>query len=512
MDLSVREALEIDGLKDAKLIAGGKGLDRLIYCVDISETPDAYKWVRPHEFLITAGYSIRDNLKAQLLLLHSLAEVNGAGLAIKFGRFIGDIPKELSELADQLEFPLIGLPDDLPFIDITYPLMQHIVNAQAQRLAYSERIYLTLTKIALETNSLDALAKSLGDILHQNIYIYAHHLRASVISELQNNQVFPVEVKQKIYGYIAVETSQQLSEQDMIAIKHAQTLAALQLMNRELATESAWNEKRDFFDELISGKKHNMELLRARATEIGFSLAEKKYLCMVDVDDFSQYLLQYKLTEQEAFNLRRTLFHIVQDELSVSYGVNQSLVVQQSDRVIAICPITLSEKKQQDQGTQLKGALSKIHEKVSIMLHDITLTIGVSNEIQRLEDFSGAYQQVRRVVAISRKINGMGQDFFQKDAEVYLLLEKMDVLPFYETTLSELECAKNSTELLHTMEVYLACQGNLSETAGKLFIHRNTLRYRLSRIEGLLGKDLNSSETRFMLWLALKARQLQLNN
>lgn len=72
MDFTVREALKMEHMVNAKLIGGAGGIDRVISCVDISETPDAYKWLRPNEFLITTGYSIRDNLDLQMNLLRSL--------------------------------------------------------------------------------------------------------------------------------------------------------------------------------------------------------------------------------------------------------------------------------------------------------------------------------------------------------------------------------------------------------------------------------------------------------
>ncbi|MGE1062497.1 PucR family transcriptional regulator ligand-binding domain-containing protein [Megasphaera paucivorans] len=165
MSFTVRKALQMDHMKDAELIGGSGGLDRIISCVDISETPDLYEWLRPNEFLITTGYSIRDNLESQMKLLRSLLQTQGAVLAVKFGRFIGSIPQELVDLSDEFDIPLISLSDNLPFIDITYPLMQCIVNNQARQLEYSEKIYKMLTKVALETNNLESISSALESIL-----------------------------------------------------------------------------------------------------------------------------------------------------------------------------------------------------------------------------------------------------------------------------------------------------------------------------------------------------------
>ncbi|MFI5754049.1 PucR family transcriptional regulator [Streptomyces sp. NPDC051569] len=63
-------------------------------------------------------------------------------------------------------------------------------------------------------------------------------------------------------------------------------------------------------------------------------------------------------------------------------------------------------------------------------------------------------------------------------------------------------------ELAHTAEVFLDCAGQASRTAGALGIHRQTLYYRLSRIEQLTGLDLDEGEDRLLLHMALKAARL----
>ncbi|GGX21171.1 transcriptional regulator [Streptomyces malachitofuscus] len=64
------------------------------------------------------------------------------------------------------------------------------------------------------------------------------------------------------------------------------------------------------------------------------------------------------------------------------------------------------------------------------------------------------------------------------------------------------------TELARTAEIYLDCAGQAGRTAAELGIHRQTLYYRLSRIEQLTGLDLDDGEDRLLLHMALKAHRL----
>ncbi len=64
------------------------------------------------------------------------------------------------------------------------------------------------------------------------------------------------------------------------------------------------------------------------------------------------------------------------------------------------------------------------------------------------------------------------------------------------------------TELARTAEVFLDCAGQAGRTAAALGIHRQTLYYRLSRVEQLTGLDLDDGEGRLLLHMALKADRL----
>lgn len=63
-------------------------------------------------------------------------------------------------------------------------------------------------------------------------------------------------------------------------------------------------------------------------------------------------------------------------------------------------------------------------------------------------------------------------------------------------------------DLLKTLQVYLSHNGNMTETAKELYIHRSTLQYRLEKIEDLLQVDLDNAEHRFNLNMAIKLYDL----
>jgi DNA-binding PucR family transcriptional regulator len=65
--------------------------------------------------------------------------------------------------------------------------------------------------------------------------------------------------------------------------------------------------------------------------------------------------------------------------------------------------------------------------------------------------------------------------------------------------------AAHGSDLLGTLRVFLDCSGSWTAAAARLHVHVNTLRYRVGRVEELLGADLSNFAERVDLYLALRA-------
>ena len=63
---------------------------------------------------------------------------------------------------------------------------------------------------------------------------------------------------------------------------------------------------------------------------------------------------------------------------------------------------------------------------------------------------------------------------------------------------------RHSAELLPTLRSFLACDGSWSACASRMYVHVNTVRYRISRIEALTGRDLSALPDRVDFFLALR--------
>ena len=81
---------------------------------------------------------------------------------------------------------------------------------------------------------------------------------------------------------------------------------------------------------------------------------------------------------------------------------------------------------------------------------------------------------------------------------------------FTERTIKPLQDydREHGTDLVRSLEAYLSMNRSVSETAAQLFVHRNTLRNRLQKVEEILGSEVESTETLVDLYLGFKAARM----
>ncbi|MGK5557426.1 PucR family transcriptional regulator, partial [Actinomadura kijaniata] len=116
-----------------------------------------------------------------------------------------------------------------------------------------------------------------------------------------------------------------------------------------------------------------------------------------------------------------------------------------------------------------------------------------------------AWGQARAALRVARGVPGMGPVASWDALGPYRMLSQVTDGDAVVTPL--LDPANAALRL--TAETYLDQAGNAQRTAAALNVHRQTLYYRLSRIEALTGLDLDSGTDRLLLHMALKVAHLE---
>jgi DNA-binding PucR family transcriptional regulator len=163
---------------------------------------------------------------------------------------------------------------------------------------------------------------------------------------------------------------------------------------------------------------------------------------------------------------------------------------------------------------RLQRAAAGLARELEDALPGFHLTIGASRCVADPVDLYRAGNEALLAVNVG-EAEGRPLLAFEDTGAYRLLLPAMSEDPgelqhFYAETIKPLAAYDDQyeTELVATVEAYLANDGNVAATAKQLFTHRHTIRYRLERVRELCGHDVSATEGREKLGLGLKAMRV----
>lgn len=161
------------------------------------------------------------------------------------------------------------------------------------------------------------------------------------------------------------------------------------------------------------------------------------------------------------------------------------------------------------------GTATKLPEETIKRLEQLCaaehIRAGVSNVFESIVDFAKYYEQAAKALVIDTRLrqdSAVCQYVYSSFHDLLDLTQADDNGPgrFCHPALGILSRYdhKNGTEFYHTLKTHLFCSCNNKETSARLFIHRNTLTYRLDKIVELTGIDLADSYVRFLLFMSFE--------
>lgn len=527
MGLTVKEALQRLNLDPASVIGGKDGLARLIHRVNILEVPDIVQWLDGGELLLTTGFAIKDDPALQISLMEQLAEKNVAALAIKAGRYLTPVPQGMVELADELSLPLIELPAELPLSRVMAPIYEIILNQQLDQLKYTEKMHQLFFEIILNDLGITEIGNTLVDLIKNPVAIVdtrfqmlfntisfheelpwqdilnAVKNRARSYNRVRNQKlkmtlfhykewelmIYPIVNSKTALGYIVVlHLDQPSPTQESLACEQAALVTALEISKQQAIFNAECKNKEEIIEELLYSSIISEETIKRKARALDFSLEGELLIFVVEWNEgqtiFNQTTLIMDVEHTFADYPRGVLCHLRANQLT---GL--------------ICA--------EDQ-PQLEQLLSQVGVKINAELHK-DVHIGVGRACNDLKKIPQSYEEAQIAATIGRNLNKHNTPvFFTELGSILCLYEIKDsarAKSFYTETIGRLKeyDLKNQTQLLFTLETYFNNFCILRQTARDLYMHRNSVDYRLKKIVEITGKDfLSNPHDRFDLELALK--------
>lgn len=542
---TIKQLVQLDSLRGLRIVEEGDGLDNIITNVNIIDNPDSYEWFTAGDFLLTTGYIYQHDEQLQRNLVKELSEMNCAGLGIKVKRYWQEIPKAIREEARVRRLPIIEIPYTYSLAQVSNIINNEIFKRENSLLKKYRSIHDTYARISLEGGDLWQIVKITSQLVSNPIILVDSEFNLLSYSELYQNpyplkdymslelrqkcfpltfsdsipkstdqftlsikryfkrnpdiicRIIPVAYSNSIYGYIVVwETCNKLTSIDYIALENAATTAALERVKTKQLEESRDRMREDFFDDLIQGKIISLNAMKNLARIHGLNPDLPHVVAVLQVDEIKKPL--------------KMISDIIYD-IALSSNRKIQMIIRQNHVMMFI---EFDHHIESQKGMlALKSFISEIVKEISRKT-DQVFVIGVSNVCTEFSNIGKSALIAIDVLKISNKMKSSNKvHYFQQLMGYHLLdsvFDKQKMKDFYDLTLGPLVEAdrESNGELLTTIEAYFQANGNLSEAAKLLFIHRNTFIYRLDKIKKILDVELNEPESNFNIQLALRIRNI----
>ncbi len=516
--LTIRELL---GDLDVEVLAGEGALDAPVRWVHISELADPTPWLSGGELLLTTGLPLTD-AATQRAYVERLSAHGLAGLGVGIGFAHDTIPEAIVETARALEFPLLEIPYELPFIAVTEQAFTQLVNEQYALLRRSIAAQERLQRVVLAERGLDGIVGAVAGLVGGAAVVLdprgAPLARRAFRRPLDDEHVAALGAEVRRRGraadgqafvpehpdlaaralvlpvadsapptpaargpqawVAAVKDAGGLGEVDRLALHQAVTVVALELLRRRVADTTERRLAGDVLAALVAGELSGPELARRLEP---FRLGPRVAALAVEPD--AEHALVAALEE---------------DALP-------ALVAGEGGRVYALVPGLADD--------ELVELGERVGARVAVEV-PATAGVGAGRAVDAADARRAIYEA--RCALEARALgggNGNGLATWRDLGSFQLLLALQDheaLGLFCDSLLGPIEAGEGQYggELMRSLEAFIECNGQWERAAQQLYCHRHTLRYRIRRIEELTGRDLGNARDRIEFWLALRGKEI----
>lgn len=549
LGISVEELLTLDALNGAKVLGGENGLKNRITKVNVMEVPDIIEWVSEGEFLITTAYSIKDNIMILLDLIPKLKEKGVVGLGIKVGRYVSQLPENIIELSNTIEFPVIELPFCISHTDIISVILTEVINSQMNMLIKMEKFNREVMDIMMKGGGIKEIAKKLHDNIGNSLAIYESMNDSSEIvcdGDLDRNIIeriifehinqrcakedndtegiykltkdnfngrclervtIPIVIEKVKYGFIFIWIDKKaLNPIDNMLIESYVHIIAVEFVKELSLYNMESSYKLEFFDDLLTDNESRQQNAFEKAKTFNFQKGLEYSVIIVLLKDL------YKDNRQ----ISKKMNYIQESISSLLFIINRKIkpysgkiiYVDKSDRILILFGSEAAKNAEEIKRETNSFCGDILNDALKTFMKN-ELIIGIGRSYNDASQLWKSYKQAKLIVENLSKTN-IGSIVHFDDLGLYRILSfdglQGELLDFCKDTIKPLmEYDKaNNTELVKTLKNYFQCNGNMKKLSEKMYMHYNTIIYRLQKIKEITGLDINESDSRLNLEIALK--------
>jgi PucR family transcriptional regulator, purine catabolism regulatory protein len=531
--LTVREMLGQDAMRGTRIIAGADGLDRVVRRLNVMTVPNIVRWTKQDEFLLTTGYPLPREPGEFGRLIEQLAANGLAGLGVKLDEYLAEVPADAVQLADQAAFPIVVIPSTSPLDDVLSQTFETIVNRQAAALARRQQIHDAFLRVALTGGGLARLSGELAEILSGADVVICdpagyplaattqsgppgHGFLAQYLSDGSgrvntawlvagvhrdsetgtSGAAAVIQAGEMQHGWVlAIGGAQGLPVMAGVAVEQAALVAALEI-TRDLAVLAVEQQfASNALHDLVTGAAAHMDQALERAVRFGW-------------------------------DLRRPLTVLVAWQCGAEHGDDAVRLEGQPQEAAALRAVDLWTRvvRDRDRDAAVAGFATELVAVVGVAdaaalarkIHaDLTAStgraysVGVSQVGAGPLDIPRLYEEARVALQVGQRLAGSGAVTNFAGLGLYRLISNVsqaELRAFVHDTLGPVldlpEPARS--DLLKSLAVLSGTRFNVAESARILHYHYNTMRYRVTKLERMLGQFADDAAATLRIGVALE--------
>ncbi|EOT26325.1 PucR family transcriptional regulator [Enterococcus saccharolyticus] len=509
-----------------------------IESVEITETPDIAHYIPEKTFILTTAMIYKENQQELLTLIDSLKEKQAAGLGIKVGRFIEAIDPAVIAYANQKKLPIVQIPSTIPLGSLLHQLLNFLRYTKTEQLSYALDIQKQFSDMLVNDVSYERFIDSFGELVNapvillnpykkilacskhftkittspdyyvkqlsqENIVLTQKKATSLLIEDSKNKKLqvayYPVEINSYFPHYLVILNPEQIPYPvSDFAIDQAKLVLSFMLYKNQKIQESLEHLKTDFLTRMIEYQQSSSTKERDwldLGTNYGLIKARHYRIVYIACHSNDSEKIRYKEEESQlTFQwLQEALDPRIKDMslFKIKNTNHFALLIQHKLDDVETILLAIANEFKKIVGIQLVFGIGNIYDNIQQVAKSFIEAQNAYNEMLLATiDFEKplTYYQPRGMRNLFEKIN------------------MTDIHYFCESTLKELAYPSEDSfiELRKTLKCYLDFQCEIAQTAKALFVHRNTVKYRIERCSQLLGKDIHDSVTSLDIRLALE--------
>jgi len=497
MSITVRELTKLPHLRFT-LVAGEAGLDHEVSWVHTSDLPEPWKWHGSGELLLINCVGLPAEETQQVQFVERLTECGASGLGIGLGLSGPPLLGAAARRADELALPVLTVPLSTPFTTVVRAVADGNAREEVREVWRVSRLYELLRASVATGSSGPELFRQLGDELGVRLHVmdpatgqslFGDHEESGYAGELATGYaahgnalpaMLPLRLPDAEPGAVCAVAIAMPGEHPTalvveplgdelpspVLLQHVAVGGALELAKLTAAQERQRRLGADMLARLLD-RRIDPRAARAQLAEAGLDLA-------------ASVLIAAREAAGDGAVLHRRL--AVGRIAHVLMHRNQTLYLMLAG---------------QDVDAVLAGHLGAM------------TGIGISDQIMTASRVPDAAQEARWALAVATATSQQAVRYDDESGtlpprtpdEAKVLVSRI-LAPLIRYD------AQQGTEYLNTLRVVLRVNRSWRDAATELRIHKQTLGYRIRKIEQITGRGVTRTDHIAEWWLALRAHDL----